>query len=209
MSDKLRLRGVYFLIFLIPLATMILPSHSAGQEYPTKPIELILPYPPGGQAPLVASLLAEEAKNYLPKPVIVIHKPGAGGTIGAYYVAKSPADGYTLLLTSVPNITISYLNLGFQYSPQDYEPIAGVVAGPLIMVVRPDSPWKNLKDLVTFVKQNPEVVTCGVTGIGSTTYLNVNYFAKNAGMKLNYVPFTGGPAAVTALAGGQSCRLLP
>lgn len=203
MSDKPRSFKIYFLIFLVPLAMMVWTSPSTGQGYPTKTIELISPYPPGGQGPLVATLIAEEAKKYLSQPVIVVYKPGAGGTIGAYYVAKAPADGYTLMLTSVPAISISHLNLGFQFSPLDYELIAGVVAGPLIMVVRPDAPWKTLKDLVNFAKQNPGAVTCGVSGVGSSTYLNVHYFAKTTGIKLTYVPFKGGPESVTALAGGH------
>jgi tripartite-type tricarboxylate transporter receptor subunit TctC len=192
------------LIFLIIIVATVVPSPSFGQEYPTKTIELIAPFTPGGFGPLIASLVAEEAKKYLPKPMVVIHKPGAAGTIGAYYVAKAPADGYTLMLTAPASITTAHLIQNFEFSPLDFDYIAGVASAPITLAVRADAPWKNLKEMVAYAKQNPGAVTCGNPGANSSTHLYALLFEKMVGIKLTHVPFKGSADSVTAVAGGHT-----
>ena len=192
------------LIFMISIAAMVVPPFSFGQDYPTKTIELIAPFPPGGLGPLIASLVAEEAKKYLPKPMVVVHKPGAAGTIGAYYVAKAPADGYTLMLTAPASITSSHLIQNFEFSPLDFDYISGAASAPITLAVRADAPWKNLKEMVAYAKQNPGVVTCGNPGANSSTHLYALLFEKMTGIKLTHVPFKGSADAVTAVAGGHT-----
>jgi tripartite-type tricarboxylate transporter receptor subunit TctC len=204
MIRKFRFWRVLWLIFLMPLATMVLPSFSWGQEYPTKPIELIAPFPPGGLGPLVASLVAEEAKKYISKPMVVVHKPGAAGTIGAYYVGKAPADGYTLMLTAPATIITAHLIQNYEFSLENFDFIAGVAAAPLTLAVRANAPWKNLTQLIQYAKQNPGVVTCGNPGANSSTHLYMILFEKMTGIKLTHVPFKGTADAMTALAGGHT-----
>jgi len=195
---------LFWTLGLIFIAAMEVPPLSFGQDYPTKTIELIAPFPPGGLGPLIASLVAEEAKKYLPKPMVVVHKPGAAGTIGAYYVAKAPADGYTLMLTAPASITSSHLIQNFEFSPLDFDYISGAASAPITLAVRTDAPWKNLKELVAYAKQNPGIVTCGNPGANSSTHLYALLFEKMTGIKLTHVPFKGSADAVTAVAGGHT-----
>ena len=204
MIRKFRFWGVFGLIFLIPLATMVLPSFSWGQEYPTKPIELIAPFPPGGLGPLVASLVAEEGKKYISKPMVVVHKPGAAGTIGAYYVGKAAADGYTLMLTSPSTITTAYLIQNYEFSLDNFVFIAGVVSAPITLAVRANSPWKNLTQMIQYAKENPGVVTCGNPGANALSHLHMLRFEKLTGIKLTHVPFKGSADAMAAVAGGHT-----
>ncbi len=204
MSRKFRFWGIIRLIFLIPLATMVLPSFSWGQEYPTKPIELIAPFPPGGLGPLVASLVAEEGKKYISKPMVVVHKPGAAGTIGAYYVGKAPADGYTLMLTAPATIITAHLIQNYEFSLENFDFIAGVAEAPITLAVRANAPWKNLTQLLKYAKENPGVVTCGNPGTNSSTHLHMIFFEKVTGVKLTHVPFKGSADAMAALAGGHT-----
>ncbi len=197
----LRLLGFFL---LIPLAITVSPSLSLGQDYPTRTIEMIAPFPPGGLGPLVASLVAEEAKKYLPKPMVVVHKPGAAGTIGAYYVAKAAPDGYTIMLTAPASITVAHLIVKFEFSALDFDLIAGAAAAPLTLAVRTDAPWKNLKEMIAYAKQNPGTVTCGNPGTNSSTALYALLFEKMVGIKLTHVPFKGSADSMTAVAGGHT-----
>jgi tripartite-type tricarboxylate transporter receptor subunit TctC len=204
MLRKLGVFKNFGIICLIPLAALMIPSLSLAQAYPTKTIELITPYPPGGLGPLVASMVAEEAKKYLNKPVIVVHKPGAAGVIGSYYVAKAAPDGYTLLIHNPASITTAHLIQKFEFTPLDFEVVGGIVAAPVTLTVRTDAPWKTLTDLIRYAKANPGLVTCGNPGTNSATHLHAIQFERFAGIKLNHVPFKGSADAVTNLAGGHT-----
>ncbi len=204
MIRRFSFREVLGLICLIPLAAAVMPSFCWGQEYPTKTIELIAPYPPGGLGPLVASLVAEEAKKYISKPMIVVHKPGAAGTIGAYYVGKAAPDGYTLMLTSPSTITTAYLIQNYEFSLDNFVFIAGVVSAPITLAVRADCPWKNLTQMIQYAKENPGVVTCGNPGAYASSHLHMLRFEKLTGIKLTHVPFKGSADAMAAVAGGHT-----
>lgn len=199
-----RFSRTFGLFLLIPVvATLVCPCLSRAQGYPTKTVEIIVPFPPGGLGPVLASLFAEEAKKYLPKSVIVTHKPGAAGTIGTSYVAKSAPDGYTLLLASSGPITGAPLIQKVDYAPLDFEIMAQIATAPLTLAVRSDAPWKTLKQLLDEGKKDPGVITCGNAGTYGSPHLYALLFEKIAGIKLTHVPFKGSGDAMTALAGGH------
>ena len=185
------------------LLTMISPCLSWAQEYPTKTIEIIVPFPPGGLGPVLAGLFAEEAKKYLPKPIIVTHKPGAAGTIGSSLAAKAAPDGHTLLLASSGPITCAPLIQKIDYSPMEFEIMAQIATAPLNLAVPVGSPWKTLSDLVNEAKKNPGTVSCGNAGTYGGIHLPMIRFEKIAGIQLNHVPFKGSGDSMTALAGGH------
>jgi tripartite-type tricarboxylate transporter receptor subunit TctC len=195
---------ILLISLVISLVVVVFPSFSRAQEYPTKPIELIAPFPPGGLGPLVASLVAEEVKKYFSKPMVVVHKPGAAGTIGSYYVAKAPADGYTLMLHAPSSITTAHLIQKFEFSVPDYDMVAGVAMAPMTLAVGSNAPWKNLTELIRYAKKNPGVVTCGNPGTHSSAHIYALIFEKITGIKLNQVPFKGSADSMTAVAGGHT-----
>jgi tripartite-type tricarboxylate transporter receptor subunit TctC len=200
MFGFLKMSAVFLQVILLPI--ILFPSYSWGQEYPTKPIQLVVPFPPGGAGPVLAMLVAEEVKKYLPQPVIVAHKPGAAGSIGSYSVAKSPPDGYTLLLGAT-YITNLPLLQKVDYTVNDFELMGQIVTTPFNIAVKADAPWKNLKELISYAKKNPEIVTYGTMGTHSPGHLRIMIFERIAGIKLTHVPFKGSADAMSALAGGH------
>jgi tripartite-type tricarboxylate transporter receptor subunit TctC len=184
---------------------MVFPSFSVGQEYPSQPIQLIMPWPPGGGSPVLGTMMAEEAKKYIPKPLVVIYKPGAAGTIGTMYAKTTKPDGYTLL-SATPGQFYAPLVQKIGYSYRDFEIIAQTAIRPSALVVKQDAPWKNLREFVKYAKENPGVVTIGNAGSYASTHFIALRFEKIAGIKVTHVPFKGGAEAHSALAGGHiSC----
>jgi tripartite-type tricarboxylate transporter receptor subunit TctC len=149
-------------------------------------------------------MVSEEAKKYLPKPVITVFKPGAAGTIGAYHVAKAPPDGYTLLMGTVGHIVVAPFIQKLDYTPQDFEIMGQIALNPFTFCVRADAPWGNLKELVAYAKKNPGVVTCGNSGTYTAMHLTAMRFEQAAGIKLTHVPFKGGADCMTNVAGGHA-----
>src|SRR3954467_8909361 len=179
-----------------------------GQDaYPSKPITLIVPFPPGGVAELVGRPLAAELEKSLRQPVVLINRPGAGGAVGMASVAKAPGDGYTLLmgLSSISIFPVSDRINGKTpaYELKDFAPIALITADPTVLVVRTDGPYKTLKDFVDAAKANPGKINYSSSGVYGTLHVSMEIFANAAGIKLFHVPYQGGGPAVTALLGGQ------
>ena len=176
-----------------------------GQPYPVKPIRLVVPFPPGGPADSVARPLAQKLNDALGQPVVVDNRPGATGTIGASLVAKSPADGYTLLLGTSNEIAMSPgLYEKLPYDPaRDFAPITPVITFPNILVVNPALPVRTTKELVALLKANPGRVNFGTSGIGSTNHLTGELFRAAAGVKVNFVAYKGGGPATTDLVAGH------
>jgi tripartite-type tricarboxylate transporter receptor subunit TctC len=197
----LRILGVISVV--IVFSAVLFPSFSIGQEYPTKIINLVLPQPPGGTGPILGTMLAEESKKYMKQPMIIVYKVGAGGTIGASYVAHSAPDGYTLLLARPAHISAAPSVEKLDYTALDFEPMGQILSSPLTLLVRADAPWKTLAEFVDYAKKNPGMVTVGTSGAYTSVHLHGLRFEKLAGVKFTFVPFVGGPAAITALAGGH------
>lgn len=202
----LRFIGVISLVILCSL--LVLPSVSLGQEYPTKPIQLVVTWAPGGIVGTFATMLAEKAKEYIPKPVVVIYKPGASGSIGTQYVSQAEPDGYTLILVKQAQLYAPLFEK-MTYSYRDFESICHTVSSPMGIAVKQDAPWKTLRELIDYAKKNPSLVTMGNAGLRTSQYLTMLKFEKMAGIKLTHVPFKGGAnESLPALAGGHiSCAV--
>jgi tripartite-type tricarboxylate transporter receptor subunit TctC len=189
------------------LCASLVSLAALAQEYPSKPITLVVPFPPGGVAELVGRPLAAELEKTLRQPIVLINRPGAGGSVGMASVAKSPGDGYTLLmgLSSISIFPVSDRINGKQpaYELKDFAPIALITADPTVLVVRTDGPYKTLKDFVDAAKANPGKINYSSSGVYGTLHVSMEIFANAAGIKLFHVPYQGGGPAVTALLGGQ------
>ena len=186
---------------------LVMGVASAQDVYPSKPITLIVPFPPGGVADIVGRPFAEALSRELKTPVIIENKPGAGGGIGMGAVAKAKADGYTLLM-ALSSISIlpeadKVLGRAPLYQLDQFTPIARLTADPTILAVRADSPWKTLQDFVAAARRRPGAITYGSSGNYGTMHVPMEMFAHRADVKLLHVPFTGGGPAVVALLGGQ------
>jgi len=196
-------RSVLLGAMLISSATWV----AAQTAWPTRPITMIVPFPPGGLADLVARPVAEAMSRDLGQPVVIENKAGAGGGIGMGLAAKAKPDGYTILmalssLTVIPEAD-TLLGRPPMFALADLRPIARYTADPTVLAVRADAPWKTVKDFVEDVKKRPGVINYGSSGSYGTMHVPMEILSQNAGLKMTHVPFTGAGPAVIALLGGQ------
>jgi tripartite-type tricarboxylate transporter receptor subunit TctC len=180
---------------------------SAQDAYPSKPIALVVPFPPGGVADIVARPVADAMSRFLNTAVVIENKAGAGGGIGMGYVAKAKPDGYTLLL-ALSSISIipeadKVTGRAPMYQLDQFAPIARFTADPTVLAVRADSPWKTVQEFVADAKKRPGQITYGSSGNYGTMHIPMEMFAASADVKLLHVPYTGGGPAVVALLGGN------
>jgi tripartite-type tricarboxylate transporter receptor subunit TctC len=180
---------------------------SAQSPYPSKAITMIVPFPPGGLADIVARPVAEAMSRDLGQPIVIENRGGAGGGIGMAQAAKSPADGYTVLMslssfTVIPEADV-VLGRSPMYSLNSLRPIARFTADPTVLAVRADAPWKTAKDFVEDAKKRPGAINYGSSGNYGTMHVPMEILSQNAGIKMTHVPFTGAGPAVVALLGGQ------
>lgn len=189
---------------LIGLALAI-SGPAQAQSWPSQNIRLVVPFPPGGSTDVLARRLAEGLRERLGQTVIVENRGGAGGTIGSEFVAKSAPDGYTLLMgvTGSHGVAPSlYPNLGYQ-PLRDFAPISLLVSAPLVLVVNPEVPAKTLQDFIALAKKEPDTLTYGTPGNGTSMHLTGVTFDLQAGTKLIHVPYKGSAGALTDLLSGQ------
>ena len=178
---------------------------SSGQLYPSKPIRIIVPFPPGGAVDFYARVVQEPLSEALGQPVIVDNRAGASGMIGADVVAKAPPDGYTLLLGNIASLAI---NVGIYpkmaYDPaKDFTPIMHTVDVNYVLVVHPSVPANSVAELVAYAKANPGKLSYGSAGSGSMPHLSTELMKALAGIDLVHVPYKGGGPMVTDLLGGS------
>lgn len=195
---------------LVPgcIAAVVLAADAAAAglpAYPDRTIELIVPFPPGGPADIVARPLADGLSRKLGQPVVIINKSGASGTIGAAFVAKAKPDGYTLLMGTSNELTMSPGLLDqLPYDPgKDFAPVSTTVLFPNVLVVTKSLPIRTAKELVEATRAQPEKFNYGTSGTGSTNHLTGELYRAATGLKLNYVSYQGGAAAMTNLIGGH------
>jgi tripartite-type tricarboxylate transporter receptor subunit TctC len=197
----------FFAAALLALSLLAVPHAKAQENYPSRPITMVVPFPPGGVAEIVGRPLASIMEKNLRQPVVLINRPGAGGAVGMASVAKGPADGYTILmgLSSISIFPVSDRINGKtpQYELNDFAPIALITADPTVLVVRADGPYRTLKDFVDAARANPGKINYSSSGVYGTLHVSMEIFANAAGIKLFHVPYQGGGPAVTALLGGQ------
>ena len=186
-----------------------LAGNVAAQEaYPTRPVTLVSPYPPGGAADLTARPLAPALERVLKQPVIVVNRTGAGGAVGTQFVSTAPADGYTLMITvfSISTIPEADRVAGRKprWSRDQFIPIARVNADPTMLIVHPSTPWKSVKTLVADAKKRPNDIVFVSAGPYTVAHMSIEVFMQTAGIKMRHLPTTGGGPAMAAIVGGQA-----
>ncbi len=194
------------------LAVASLLASSAGlavaqNAWPTRAITMVVPFPPGGLADLVARPVAEAMSRDLGQPVIIENRGGAGGGIGMGLVAKAKPDGYTILM-ALSSLTVlpeadTVLARPPMFALADLRPIARFTADPTVLAVRADAPWKTVQQFVDDAKKRPGAINYGSSGNYGTMHVPMEILSQNAGIKLTHIPFTGAGPAVVALLGGQ------
>ena len=179
----------------------------AQDAYPTKPISMVAPFPPGGVADIVGRPLAASMEKTLRQPVLVVNRSGAGGAVGTTFVAKAAPDGYTILmsLSSISIFPVSDPMNGrpIPYQLSDFAPIALVTADPTILVVSADGPYRTIQEFIASAKDHPGKMNYSSSGTYGTLHVAMEMFAAAAGIKLFHIPYQGGGPAVAALLGGQ------
>jgi tripartite-type tricarboxylate transporter receptor subunit TctC len=182
----------------------------AQEQFPSRPIKIIVPYPPGGSTDTIARLLAEQMAITLKQPVIVDNKAGAAGKIGSTAVAHAPPDGYTLLATNMgPAAMAAAVETKMPYNPvTDFAPITMSASMPLVLCVASDSPYHSVKDLINDAKARPGALNFATTGNGGTGHLVNAQFTGATGITVQNVPYKGGPEVVQAIITGQGAYLI-
>jgi tripartite-type tricarboxylate transporter receptor subunit TctC len=176
-----------------------------AQDYPSRPVHLVVPFPPGGPTDIVARPLAQFLTETLKQGVVVENKGGAGGAVGALGVARSPPDGYTLLMATVGTHAINaalYRNLAYDPAA-DFTPIALVAAAPVALVVHPSVPANSIPEFLSLLRARPGELNFGTAGQGTPGHLTAEMFQSATGVKLKHVPYRGSAPAVNNLLGGQ------
>jgi tripartite-type tricarboxylate transporter receptor subunit TctC len=188
------------------LALCLLPAAQAvSQAFPAKPIRIVVPFSAGGPTDITARLIGPRMTELLGQPIVIDNRAGATGIIGAELVAKSPADGYTLLFGTASVVAINmvtYSKLPYD-TLRDFLPLSPIMTTSTILVVHPSVPAKNLKELVALAKARPGEITLGSAGTGGTLHLPIEMLMKSANVKLTHVPYKGAAPAVTDVVGGQ------
>jgi tripartite-type tricarboxylate transporter receptor subunit TctC len=176
-----------------------------AQNYPNKPVKLVVPFPPGGSVDMVARMVGKSLQDSLKQPFLVENKSGASGNIGAAFVANSAPDGYTLLVGSAGVFAANqYLYANPPFDPQKaFAPIMRIVDQPNILVVNPQSPAHSVKELVAMAKARPGKVSFGSASVGSAQHFATEIFMQQAGVEMLHVPYKGGAPALNDLMGGQ------
>ena len=184
---------------------LLAPGRAAQAQYPDKPIRIVVPFPAGGPSDVLARLLAQKLNAAFNQPVLSENKPGAGTNLAAEYVAKAPADGYTLMLMMVGTQAINealYPKLGYN-TARDFAPVALVAASSLALVAHPSVPAKNYRDMVALAKASPGKYNFASSGTGTPLHLGGELLNNRAGIKLMHVPYKGAAPAVNDVLGGQ------
>jgi len=177
---------------------------SQAGNWPDRPVRWVVPFPPGGAMDVIARTLGDKAGRALGQPFVIENRPGAGGNIGAEAVAKSPADGYTIMITSIGMATNKALYSRLGYDPvKDFAPVSLLAVVPNVLVVRADSPAKSVKDVLDMARKSPGKLTYASAGNGTSIHLAGEVFASSAGLNILHVPYKGSGPAITDLLGGQ------
>jgi tripartite-type tricarboxylate transporter receptor subunit TctC len=189
---------------LLAGSSLLAPALTFAQaSFPTKPIRLVVPFPPGGSVDPLARVLAQGLTDAFGPQVIVDNRPGGNSVIGTEYVARAPADGYTLLLTATSHLTNPQL-VPVHYDPiKDFVPVATLSASDMILVANPSVPANNLKELLALAKAKPGVLNYSSAGTGNPNHLAGELMNMMAGVKTTHVPYKGGAPAIQDLIGGQ------
>jgi len=190
--------------FICGLLSLVLTAPANAQSYPNKPVRVVVPYPPGGPTDIVARVLFQQVSEATGQQFLVDNRAGAGGNIGAEIVAKSPADGYTLLIgTTAHAINMSlFKNLSYDVQ-KDFAPVSLLTQGPLVLVAHPQFPANSIKEVIELAKSKSGGLNFASSGNGQSTHLSAELFNTMAGIKMSHVPYKGSAPALTDVMSGQ------
>lgn len=190
--------------YVMTVCAALLCGSAAAQTFPSKPIRLVVPYPPGGAVDALARPIGQKMQEQMGQPIIIENRPGANATIGSDHVAKSPPDGHTFLLSTVVHYMVPYFSKNVPYDPvRDFIPVSQVTLVPNILAVHPSLPVNNVKELIDYVKKSGQKLHYGTTGTGTTHHLGGILLAQSAGIPLEHVPYKGGVAAIQDVLSGS------
>jgi tripartite-type tricarboxylate transporter receptor subunit TctC len=194
----------FTIAFICSLLSLVLTAPANAQSYPNKPVRVVVPYPPGGPTDIVARVLFQQVSEATGQQFLVDNRAGAGGNIGAEIVAKSPADGYTLLIgTTAHAINMSlFKNLSYDVQ-KDFAPVSLLTQGPLVLVAHPQFPANSIKEVIELAKSKSGGLNFASSGNGQSTHLSAELFNTMAGIKMSHVPYKGSAPALTDVMSGQ------
>ncbi|MGY8525683.1 Bug family tripartite tricarboxylate transporter substrate binding protein [Paracidovorax citrulli] len=190
--------------FALGTLVALTSATASAQSYPDHPVRMVVPFPAGGTTDILARLLATELSKKWGQPVVVENRPGASGTVFSEQLARTPADGYTLMLTATHHVINPALYKSLRYDTRkDFTPLAEVASVPNVLVVNPAFPATNVKQLIDYAKANPGKVSFGSSGTGGANHLSGELFKSMAGVDMMHVPYKGAAPALNDLLGGQ------
>ena len=194
----------FTIAFICGLLSLVLTAPANAQSYPNKPVRVVVPYPPGGPTDIVARVLFQQVSEATGQQFLVDNRAGAGGNIGAEMVAKSPSDGYTLLIgTTAHAINMSlFKNLSYDVQ-KDFAPVSLLTQGPLVLVAHPQFPANSIKEVIELAKSKSGGLNFASSGNGQSTHLSAELFNTMAGIKMSHVPYKGSAPALTDVMSGQ------
>jgi tripartite-type tricarboxylate transporter receptor subunit TctC len=179
-------------------------AHAAAQSYPSRPITMIAPFPAGGPADSIARIIAEPMREVLGQPVVIENVPGAGGNLGVGRLVRAEPDGYTIGIGQWSTHVVNPVTYDLTYNVQtDFEPIALLTTTPQLIIARKDFPAKDLKEMIAWLKGNPDKATAATVGVAGGAQVSAVYFQKETGTTFRFVPYRGGGPAVQDMAAGQ------
>lgn len=199
------LRGLRIVAMSACWAGALAAGHASAAEYPSRPVTLVVPFAPGGNIDMTARVLAEPLGQILGQSVVVENRPGAGGMVGAAYVARSKPDGYTLVLGHNGNVTIlPAVKSNVPYDPQkDFVALSGMTFTPSVFVTSSELPPMKFGELIEYTKKQDAGITMASAGVGSYNHLTIELLAYQTGLKATHVPYKGSAPAITDMLGGQ------
>jgi tripartite-type tricarboxylate transporter receptor subunit TctC len=205
------MKRMFWGLFASAALVLAWPMAATAQNWPNKPVRLVVPFPPGGATDIIGRLVAQKLSAALGQQVVVDNKPGAGGSLGADIVAKAPADGYTILLSTSSTHSIGpALNAKLPYDAfRDFTPVGSVALAPSVLVVGKNFPAQNTRELVDLIKKNPGKFNFGSSGIGTYPHLSAEMFKWRAGgLFVVHIPYRGTGLVITDLVAGQIAFLM-
>jgi tripartite-type tricarboxylate transporter receptor subunit TctC len=198
------MRALGSLVVTAALAAVLNAGIVHAQPYPTKPVKLIVTYPPGGSSDLMARIVAQKLSDLWAQPVVVESKPGAAGSIGMDYAKQQPPDGYSFVIGNLGPVTVNPLLSKVPYdSERDFVPVSLIATGPNILVVNPNTPVKSLNELIEYSRANPGKVNFGSSGPGSVAHLSGEMFKNQAKLDITHIAYKGGILSVQDLVAGH------
>ncbi|MBI2205818.1 MAG: tripartite tricarboxylate transporter substrate binding protein [Candidatus Rokubacteria bacterium] len=191
-------------MLVLTVAVTVCGITADAAAYPDKPITLVVPFPAGGGADLIARNLAEIGKTHFPQPIAVVNRPGGGGSVAASEVVRARPDGYTLGLMTMSIMTLQPHRVALPYkTPDDYASVIEIINVPVVLVVRADAPWKTAREMIEAAKKEPGKIRIGSPGIGTTVHIAIEILKDQSGSDVTHVPFAGNAESIPALLGGH------